>query len=243
MSTAAKWGTDTIEIVFNSSLLSLKSRSDFLFILQLVISQVFLLKTIKLKQKTIKIGIWVVLGKQELYSYGIYVNRATQHSKLEPDLQITLLERLRPSLELVIRWRSPSAHTSVGRLTEKQVLNNPHSFTKKKVQHIFFCCAFGYCKCCTSFKINLLPQSLNTLFFVAQCVKQCELRTPGWRSSNRLCGNDRTSFQAISALLWNYSTQIQHVFSNRYELLVEKSNLKGQVQRKSNTINRNDFQI
>lgn len=68
-----------------------------------------------------------------------YLNRATQHSKLEPDLQITLLESLRPFLETpdFQRWRSPSAYSSVGRLAKQQALSNPHSFTKKQVQHIF----------------------------------------------------------------------------------------------------------
>lgn len=133
-------------------------------------------------------------------------------------------------------------YSSVCRLPKQQALNNPHRFNKKQVQHIF-CCVFGYCKCCMSFEINLLPQSLKALFFVTLSVKHCELRTPGQRSSNRACGNDRTSFQAISALFWNYSTQIQLFLSNWYVLLIEKSNLKGPVQRKRNPINRNEFQI
>lgn len=133
-------------------------------------------------------------------------------------------------------------YSSVCRLPKQQALNNPHRFTKKQVQHIF-CCAFGYSKCCMSFEVNLLPRSLKALFFVILSVKHCELRTPGQRSSKRACGNDRTSFQAISALLWNDSTQIQFFLSSWYVLLIQKSNLKGQVQRKRNPIKSNEFLI
>lgn len=80
-------------------------------------------------------------------------------------------------------------------------------------------------------------------YFLWLSVKHFELRTPGQRSSKRVCGNDRTSFQAITALLWNDSTQIQFFLSNWYVLLIEKSNLKGQAQMKRNPINRNEFQI
>lgn len=137
---------------------------------------------------------------------------------------------------------SKPSYSSACRLLKQQALNNPHRFTKKQVQRIF-CCVFGYCKCCTFFEINLLPQSLKALFLVTSSVKHCELRTPGQRSSKRVCRNDRTPFQAISALLWNLSTQIQFFLGNWYVLVIEKSNLKGQVQRKRNPINRNEFQI
>lgn len=130
------------------------------------------------------------------------------------------------------------------RLPKQQALNNPPRFTKRirfTVFNFTFCvCVFGYCKCCMSFEINLFPCSLKVLFCVTLSVKHWELRTPGQRSSKRVCGADRTSFQAISALLWNNSTQIQFFPCNWYVLLREESNLKGQVVR--NPINRNKFQ-
>lgn len=142
-------------------------------------------------------------------------------------------------------WRIPSnkpSYSSVRRLP-KQRARKSHRDSAKSWFYTFSVVYLATASTVCPLKLIFCLNPLKPDFFATLSVKHCKLRTAGQRSSKRVCRNDRTSSQAISALLWNDSSRIQFFLSNWYVLLIEKSNLKGQGWQKRNPINRKEFQI